>query len=145
MHLALQWGHFQPGIVYDEHLLQNREISDLKVLFVLGLEVVTEPVLKKLNELRSKGVIIIGDEFTSPGLMVDHRLKSVARETQNPLGTKKKLQALGAELSKLLQPYLKRKAFASNQDIVVRQRGNDNADYVFVVNDKRTFGDYVGQ
>ena len=145
LHLALQWGHFQPGIVYDEHLLQNREISELKVLFVPGLEVITEPVLKKLNELRSKGVIIIGDEFTSPGLMVDHRLKSVSRETQNPLGTKKKLQELGAELSKLLQPYLKRKAFASNQDIVVRQRGNDNADYVFVVNDKRTFGDYVGQ
>ena len=145
LHLALQWGHFQPGIVYDEHLLNNRNIEKLKVLFVPGLEVVTAPVLKKLNELRSKGIIIIGDEFTTPALMVDFRIRSITRNTLDPAGTKKELQKLGAELAATLNKYAPRSVIASNQDLVVRQRGDDRADYVFVVNDKRTFGNYIGQ
>ena len=145
LHLALQWGHFQPAIVYDEHLLNNKNIDELKVLFVPGLEVVTEPVLEALNKLRSRGVIIIGDEFTTPALMVDYRIKSVTRNTLEPDATKKELQKLGAELAVVLDKYSVRPAIASNQDLVVRQRGNDTADYVFVVNDKRIFGDYVGQ
>ena len=145
LHLALQWGHFQPGVVYDEHLLANRHISKLKVLFVPGLEVITEPVLAKLNELRSKGVIIVGDEFTVPALMVDYRIKSITRNTLDPVKTKKELQNLGRELAVLLEKHAPRPATASNQDLVVRQRGCDRADYVFVVNDKRTFGNYVGQ
>ena len=145
LHLALQWGHFQPGIIYDEHLLFNRNIENLKVLFVPGLEVITQDVLTKLNELRSKGVIIIGDEFTTPALMVDYRLKSITRNNQDPVKTKKELQKLGLELSILLDKYAPRNVIASNQDLVVRQRGNNKADYVFVINDKRTFGNYVGQ
>ena len=117
----------------------------MKVLFVPGLEVVTEPVLAKLNELRSRGVIIIGDEFTLPALMVDYRIKSVKRDLNAPLKTKKELQNLGKEMAELLAGHFKRRVTASNQDIVVRQRGNDKADYVFVINDKRTFGNYVGQ
>jgi hypothetical protein len=34
---------------------------------------------------------------------------------------------------------------ADNQDIVLRLRGTAKADYLFAVNDKRTFGDYIGQ
>ena len=145
LHLALQWGHFQPAIVYDEHLLNNKNIDNLKILFVPGLEIVTESVLAALNKLRLKGVIIVGDEFTTPALMVDYRIKSISRNSLDPATTKKALQKLGAELAIMLDKYSVRPAEASNQDLVVRQRGTDNADYVFVVNDKRTFGNYVGQ
>ena len=145
LHLALQWGHFQPAIVFDEHLLEERNIEKLKVLFVPGLEVVTESLLAKLNQLRQRGVIIIGDEFTAPGLMLDHRIKSVTRNSLDPVATKKELQKLGADLAELLKNHCPRQVTASNADLVVRQRGNDSADYVFAVNDKRTFGDYVGQ
>ena len=145
LHLALQWGHFQPAVVYDEHLLNNKNIENLKVLFVPGLEVVTESALAALNKLRLKGVVIVGDEFTTPALMVDYRIKSVTRNSLDPAAAKKDLQKLGAELAVMLDKYAVRNVTASNQDLVVRQRGNDNADYVFVVNDKRTFGDYVGQ
>ena len=145
LHLALQWGHFQPGIIYDEHLKHNRNIQNLKVLFVPGLEVVTSDMLEKLNQLRSKGVILIGDEFTTPALMLDYRIKSVLRNSSAPLETKKELQTLGLHLAQLLKKHVPFKVTASNQDLIVRQRGNDKADYVFIVNDKRTFGNYVGQ
>ena len=145
LHLALQWGHFQPGIIYDEHLLHGKDIENLKVLFVPGLEVVTQPVLAALNKLRSRGVILVGDEFTLPALMLDHRIRSVPRDLKAPAETKKKLQKLGKELGNILAGVLPQRFSASNQDLVLRRRGNDKADYVFVVNDKRTFGSYVGQ
>ena len=145
LHLALQWVHCQPGIIYDEHLLHNRHIDQLKVLFVPGLEVVTEEVLQKLNELRLRGVIIVGDEFTTPALMTDYRLQSIARQNNKPLETKVQLQKLGKEIVQVLQDRLPRRVTADNQDLIVRSRGCDRADYIFAVNDKRTFGDYVGQ
>ena len=109
------------------------------------MEVVTESVLAKLNQLRRRGVIIVGDEFTVPALMVDYRIQSVNRNTYDPAGTKRELQKLGKMLAALLDKYCPRPAIASNADLVVRQRGTDAADYLFVVNDKRTFGEYVGQ
>ena len=145
LHLALQWGHFQPAIIFDEHLLAERNIEKLKVIFVPGMEVVTESVLAKLNQLRRRGIIIIGDEFTTPALMVDYRIQSVTRNTYDPAGTKRELQKLGKMLANLLDKHCPRPVTASNADLVVRQRGNDAADYLFVVNDKRTFGNYVGQ
>ena len=145
LHLALQWGNFQPGILYDEHLLQNKNLENLKVLFVPGLEVVTDKVLAALNRLRSRGVIIAGDEFTLPALMVDLRIKSIERNVNDPAGTKKLLQALGKELAEKLDRYAPREVVSSDSDLVVRQRGNGAADYVFLLNDKRTFGNYVGQ
>ena len=145
LHLALQWGSFQPGILYDEHLLHNKNLENLKVLFVPGLEVVTDKLLAALNRLRARGVIIVGDEFTLPALMVDLRIKSVSRNINDPAGTKKALQALGRELAEKLDKYATREAVSSDSDLVVRQRGNSSADYVFVLNDKRTFGSYVGQ
>ena len=145
LHLALQWGHFQPAIIFDEHLLNERNTKELKVLFVPGLEVVTEKVLEKLNHLRSRGVIIVGDEFTTPALLVDLRIKSIQRNTNDPVQSKNELQKLGRDLAAVLDKYAPRQAVASNQDLVLRQRGCDRADYLFVVNDKRTFGDYIGQ
>ena len=145
LHLALQWGHFQPAIIFDEHLNNECNTKELKVLFVPGLEVVTEKVLDKLNQLRRRGVIIVGDEFTTPALLVDLRIKSIQRRTNDPVQTKNELQKLGRELAAVLDKYAPRRAVASNQDLVLRQRGCDQADYLFAVNDKRTFGDYIGQ
>jgi len=61
------------------------------------------------------------------------------------LETKVQLQKLGKEIVQVLQDRLPRRVTADNQDLIVRSRGCDRADYIFAVNDKRTFGDYVGQ
>ncbi|MBO5724830.1 MAG: hypothetical protein J6S58_08390, partial [Lentisphaeria bacterium] len=147
LHLALQWAHFQTGILYDEHLLTGTYPKDLKVLFVPGLEVVTADVLQKLNFLRQQGVILIGDEFTLPALMLDHRLHSVTRNHNDPAGSKKALQNLGRDLAILLDRYGVRSNVADQQDLILRERGDSEGKYryLFAVNDRRTFGDYVGQ
>ena len=77
--------------------------------------------------------------------MVDFRLKSIKRLSKDPKGSKETFQKLGREIAAMLKPYYNSPIEASNQDLVIRRRGNDSADYVFVLNDKRTFGDYLGQ
>lgn len=145
LHLALQWAHLQPKIYYEEHFLNDKVKFLPKVLFVPGAEVMTKNILAKLQELQKKGVIIVGDEYTTPALMVDLRIKSVARKSADPDGSKKALQALGKEIAAKLQTIYKSPMSASNQDIVLYRRGIAGADYIFAINDKRTFGDYLGQ
>ena len=145
LHLALQWAHLQPKIYYEEHFLNDRVKVLPKVLFIPGAEVLTRNVLLKLQELQKKGVILVGDEYTTPALMVDLRIKSVNRRTPDPAGSKKELQALGKNIAAMLKGIYTSPMSASNQDIVLYRRGIAGADYVFAINDKRTFGDYLGQ
>jgi hypothetical protein len=57
------------------------------------------------------------------------------------------LQQRAAELRRELDVFYTRyvDSSSSGQDIVLRARQYGSADYLFAVNDKRTFGDYVGQ
>lgn len=145
LHLALQWAHLQPKIYYEEHFLNDKVEVLPKVLFIPGAEVLSKNILLKLQELQKKGVILVGDEYTTPALMVDLRIKSVARRTPDPAGSKKDLQALGKKIAAMLKEVYTSPMSADNQDIVLYRRGIAGADYVFAINDKRTFGDYLGQ
>ncbi len=146
IHLALQWANLQPVVIYEDHLLTNHpKVANLKVIVLPGAEVLTKDVLAKLQELQSKGVILVGDEYTAPALMVDFRIHSVPRSSPDPKGSKAAFQKLGNEIAAMLKPYYNIPMHASNNDLVMRRRGTDAADYLFVLNDKRTFGDYVGQ
>ena len=145
LHLALQWAGLQPSILYEEHLATGRATAALKVLFVPGASVLTQSVLKNLLDLQARGVILVGDEFTTPALPVDYRIHSVARRQSEPKGTKLALQKLGQEIASTLRPHYRAPRAASTPDLVLHSRGTDAADYLFLVNDRRTFGDYVGQ
>ncbi|MBR4675859.1 MAG: hypothetical protein IKP00_15480 [Victivallales bacterium] len=143
LHLALQWAHIQPSVIYEEHLLTGRKMENVKVILLPGGEVLGEDVLKKLKELQHKGVILVGDEYTLPALMPDVRIESVKRLI-NPQETKEKLQKLGLEIAALLKGHYDSPITATDQDIILRRRGTDDADYLFIANDKRVFGDYLG-
>lgn len=144
LHLALEYAGWQPSVMYEEHLFRG-DADGLKILFIPGLEVVHESLLKKLEGLQSRGVILVGDEFTCPALLPDWRIQSVARRNSDPVGSKQALQRLGQSLKTDLAQIYRPAQAASNPDLIVRRRGSDNADYIFVINDKRTFGDYIGQ
>ena len=79
LHLALQWAHFQPAVLFDDHILTGKKLDHLKVLFIPGAELMTRKVVNKVKELQDRGVIIVGDEFTPPELAVDLRIASVQR------------------------------------------------------------------
>lgn len=145
IHLALAWANIPANVFYEEHLLDEKFLKNLKVLVLPGMEVVDEVILEKLRELRKKGVILVGDEFTAPAIMLDARVQSVRRDSRDPLKSKKDLQALGEKIRKVIAGSYPAPVKTTSNDLVVRRRGCDKADYVFILNDKRTFGDYLGQ
>jgi hypothetical protein len=143
LHMALQWNHFQPAIIYDEHILRG-DLAKYKVLFLPGAEVLTQSVFEAILEFQRGGGIVVADEKIVPGILPDISIKSVRRYTvAEP--SKKVFQKLGQQIKQKLAPYYQSDFEASNQDLVVRTRRYKTADYLFVLNDKRAYGDYVGQ
>ena len=55
------------------------------------------------------------------------------------------MQARAAELRQAIDAQYERYGDAASPDTVLRFRHYDSTDYLFVLNDKRTFGNYVGQ
>ena len=145
LHLALQWAHFQPAVLFDDHILTGKKLDHLKVLFIPGAELMTRKVVNKVKELQDRGVIIVGDEFTPPELSVDLRIASVQRNDLEPQKSKAELQQLGLQIAEALCSQYQSRFKASSQDVVLRTRQAGAGEYLFMVNDKRTFGDYIGQ
>lgn len=142
MHMVLQWAHLQPRVIYDEHVVRDG-LDDFKVLVMPYCDVLTESVAKRVKAFQRRGGIIVGDESLCPAITPDI-LIPVYKRTKKADVDKAALQALAAELRSQLDDFYQRYVEASDPDIVVRARQHGSADYIFVVNDKRTYGNYVG-
>lgn len=144
IHLALQWAQYQPAIIYEEHIKKGI-LDQVEVLVLPAIEVLPESVFNAILKFQNQGGIVIGDNLLVPGIMPDIIIDVTKRVIADPSGTKTKLQALGASIRKQLSPHFRSYCEGNNPDIVPRMRSWEKSDYLFVVNDRRTFGDYVGQ
>lgn len=146
LHLALQWVNIQAGFCYEEHIMRG-DLDDgkVKVLFLPSLQVLNDKLLEKLRALQKSGVILVADEKLNLELMPDIRFHSIIRDKLDAEGSKKRLQALGLQLRDALVPVLKPRMQASSQDLILRRRASGEAQYLFAANDRRIYGDYVGQ
>ncbi len=142
-HLVLQWAQLQPKIVYDEAILRDG-LDDVRVLVLPGTEVLTEGVVARINAFQDRGGLVAADEHVAPAILPDILLPSY-RRSGDPQKDKAALQERAARLRQELDVFYARYADSSNPDIVLRTRQYATADYLFAVNDKRTFGGYVGQ
>jgi len=142
MHLLLQWAHLQPRVVYDETVVRDG-LGDFRVLVLPYGDVLTESVARAVGEFQKKGGILVADEKLAPALKPDILIESRERSGKAD-EDKAALQAKAAALRRELNPRYKRHGDSSNPDVVVRFRQYGGTDYLFAVNDKRTFGDYVG-
>lgn len=138
--LALQHSHVQTDIVFEETLLKSG-LSGRKVLVMPYCDVLTKAVVARIAEWQKKGGKIVADEFLCPALKADFVLPSFKREKKAD-ADKSKVLELAKSVGALALP---QKALCDNPEIIVRTRRYGEALYVFVVNDKREFGSYVGQ
>ena len=138
--LALQYAHVQTDIMYEETLLKNG-LSGRKVLVMPYCDVLTKAVVTRIQDWQKKGGKIVADEFLCPALKADFTLPSFKRVKK---ADEDKAQVL--ELAKTIGGFaLPQKVMCDNPEIIVRMRKFGDATYVFVVNDKREYGTYVGQ
>ena len=142
-HLVLQWARYQPTIVYEETILRDG-LAGIKVLVMPDCDVLPESVERRIRAFQDAGGIVVADEHVAPAILPDIVLPSYAR-TGRADADKQALQSLAADLRAELDQVYERPFDSSSPDLVVRRRQAGAADYVFALNDRRTFGDYVGQ
>jgi len=141
-HLVLQWAKLQPRIVYDEKVLRNG-LDDFKVLVMPDCEVLTESVAQKIIDFQKRGGLIVADENVCPAISPDIFLPAYQR-TKRAREDKAALQQRASDLRKELDDFYTPYGDTDNADVVMRFRRYDDTDYLFAVNDRRTFGKYVG-
>lgn len=142
MHLICQWAGLQPRILYDEHVRRG-DLAGIRVLFMPCCDVLTRSVVAEVQAFQNRGGLVISDENLCPAVNPDIIIESCKRSGEAREG-KDRLLAKADELRHELDPFYDRYAVTSNPDLVPRVRRYGSADYVFVLNDRRTYGDYVG-
>jgi hypothetical protein len=141
-YMIARYAGLQPRIVYDE-TIQQKGLDQYKVLFLTDCPVLTQSVAGAIKKFQQRGGIVIGDENLAPGITPDILLPSVLRGA--PDAAKALLLKKATELRNELDTFYRHPVDSSNPEIITRLRQFGNSQYVFTVNDHRTYGDYVGQ
>ncbi len=141
---AMQHAHVQTDILFEETLLKGG-LSGRKVLLMPECDVLSQGIVTRLLEWQKKGGKIIADEFLSPAIKADVTVPSFKR-VKNAAKDKATVLALAQTLPNKMQSLgWKSKITCDNPEIIVRTRRFGDALYVFVINDQREPGTYVGQ
>lgn len=138
----LMYAHLQPEIVYEETLMKQG-LGGYKVLVLADCDVLPEPVVKRINDFHAAGGIIIGDDRLCPAIVPDIRLTPYAR-VQKACVDKTALLERAAALRKQLEGRYACYAASSVADVLPYRRCYGTSDYLFAINDRREFGNYVG-
>lgn len=141
-HQVLQWAGLQTDVVFDESIKQTG-LDQYKVLVMMDCDVITESILQAIKDFQQRGGIVIADERVSPAVKPDIRISSYTRTGKADLD-KQELQKKAEELRQALAGKYTRAIDSSNPNVIPYIRSSSHADYIFVVNDNREFGDYVG-
>jgi hypothetical protein len=140
---AMLYAHLQPEIVFDE-TIAARGLAGFRVLVMPDCDVLTRTVVERIHAFQKSGGLVVGDENTCPAIQPDIRLTSYKRIGRADEDKRALLQT-AAELRKQLDARYRRYADTSNPEIVPYLRRAGESDYLFLVNDTREFGQYVGQ
>ncbi len=140
---VMQWAGLQADVFYDETILEEG-LQGYKILVMPDCDVITQSVFEKIQAFQKKGGIVIADVNLSPALKADILIESYKR-TGVAFKDKAELMKRAEVLRKALQQatyqaYL----VTSNPEVVPYRRRYENTDYVFLVNDHREAGRYVG-
>ena len=139
----LLYAHLQPEIVFDETITE-RGLDGYRVLVLPDCDVLTQSVVDRIRAFQARGGIVVGDDRLCPAIKPDIVLKAHAR-TGRADADKAALQALAAELRGRLDSRYTRVSDSSNPEIIPYLRRAGTTDYLFLVNDRREYGSYVGQ
>ncbi|MBP1583998.1 MAG: hypothetical protein J6866_08590, partial [Victivallales bacterium] len=134
---------FSPYVLYEEVAAKGIP-ETIQVIVAPHCDVLTAPTYEALKQFQLRGGILVADDFLTPALLPDLTLPSFARKQQGMVD-KLAMQDAARQLKTALAAYYRQYADTDNQDIFAHVRTYKDADYLFVINDKREFGDYIGQ
>jgi len=141
-HVAM-WAGLQPEIVYDETIIKNG-LEDYRVLMMFDCDVITQSIAEQIKQFQSRGGIVVGDNRISPPIKPDILLTPHQR-TGYAAKDKAAYLKIAEQLRGALAGKYSRHVDSNNPNVIPYRRRFADTDYIFVVNDNREYGRYVGQ
>ncbi len=140
---VLLYAHLQPEIVFDETIAE-RGLDGFKVLVMTDCDVITEAMAERIETFQKRGGLVIGDERLTPAVKPDITLE-VYQRTGRADADKAALLDRAASLRRQLDARYSRYVDTDSPEVISYRRRHGQTDYVFLVNDRREYGQYVGQ
>lgn len=164
----LQRARLDPRVVYEETIVRDG-LDDVKVLVAPQCRYLTQDLVDRIRAFQAKGGILVADDELIGALKADVVLPTVSfdpppesdsyedvgkqesarngeeKTHQATRKVKERLISVGNEARTALAAKYVPAADSSSPELVTYARKWKDVDYLFVVNDHRTFGDYVGQ
>ena len=141
-----------PGIPNSSFLMWGRGITSPSSMTVKAraasssmadCDVLTESVVQRIRAFQQRGGLIVGDDHTCPAIQPDILLQPYSR-TGHADKDKAELLLLARQLRQRLDGRYQQFVSSSNCEVIPYVRSHGSARYLFLVNDHREFGDYVG-
>jgi hypothetical protein len=142
-YLSLLHAQLQPRVLFEETLLAEG-LDAYKVLVLADCDVLPASVVERIRSFQKRGGIVIGDPNLAPAIKADITIPRYAR-TKKTAEDQAAILANAAQLLQELGDRYARFAVCDQPEILTRVRKGGDSDYLFVMNDRRTFGSYVGQ
>ena len=147
-----------PASLLEDGIRETGIPESVKVLLMPACDVLTRKCYEKIAAFQRRGGLIVGDKWLCPALTADAQLpwlKDAYPKTVDDHDTGKapiasaeirerSMRAAAADLRKKVAAKVVPYADADRPDILVSVRTYKTSDYVFAINDRRGFGDYVG-
>ena len=106
----------------------------------------TEPTYAALVEFQKRGGVIVADAKLPAAILPDYDLPAFGRPNlRGREEDKRNLVKAAGELKAIVKRHVRLPADTDNPDVVLMTRTYQDTDYVFALNDRREYGDYVGQ
>lgn len=151
---VLQHAGLQADVVYDETITRFG-LEGYKILVIPDGDVVTQAVAERLQEFQRRGGLIVADDRLASAIKPDLKLTPLVRKKRGDV-EKADLLKLANDLKLGLAGKYTWPAESSNPDVIpyrrtfttaapTAQQPAVSATYLFLTNDQREFGHYVGQ
>jgi hypothetical protein len=114
------------------------------VLVLADCDVLPASVVERIHAFQKRGGIVIGDPDLAPAIKPEIVMPRYAR-TKKTAEDKAAILANATRLREQLDAHYSRFAACDNPEILTRVRTAGDTDYLFVMNEHRTAGTYVGQ
>ena len=132
-----------PRTLYDETILAGG-LKNIKVLFMPHCDVLTASVAREIEKFQARGGIVVADRNLAPGITPDVVIGEVTfRRNSGAKRFKADYKRAAAELLENLHGFYT-PFVSADPEFLTFPRKYKSTDYLFVVNDLRTYGGNFG-
>ena len=142
-YLTLLHAQLQPVVVYEETVMKTG-LDPYRLMVLVDCDVLPQGVVDQILAFQKRGGVVIGDPNLAPGVRADVTIPRFTR-TRKAAEDKQTILANAATLRKQLVGRYEWPVACDNPEIVPRLRQAGSSVYIYLVNDQREAGTYVGQ